>query len=155
MPASPIQRLFTWALRNARDNKLGTMVGRWLDLFAKASEQAAREPGLLRVLTLLLEYLGEDNMTEQTWMEICEAVVQNRELVEGSLAWKMMIKGRREERAASTMRLLLMLLDERFGRLPTSVLDRVNKASVDELEAWMKNFAHATTLNDVFGTPSV
>lgn len=57
-------------------------------------------------------------------------------------------KGRAEGGAA----ILLRLLTERFGALPTDVSERVRTASVEQLDRWAGAFLGAKTLEDVFAT---
>jgi len=44
-------------------------------------------------------------------------------------------------------------MKKRFGALPDEVLQRVDTASVSELDAWGENLLDAGTLEDVFVTP--
>ncbi|MFT3804507.1 MAG: hypothetical protein QM766_25250 [Burkholderiaceae bacterium] len=43
-------------------------------------------------------------------------------------------------------------LERRFGPLDSSVIERLQEASVSELERWVDNFVDARTLDEVFGT---
>jgi hypothetical protein len=55
-------------------------------------------------------------------------------------------KGRAEEAA----RLLVRLLVRQFGAVPDEVRERIDTASLDQLEAWCDRVLDATTLDDVF-----
>lgn len=60
------------------------------------------------------------------------------------------LKGLQEGEA----RLLLRLLESRFGDLPQGVQDRVQQADVSQLERWGEQLLDARTLADLFGQGS-
>lgn len=49
--------------------------------------------------------------------------------------------------------MLLHMLGQRFGRLPTGVEERVRAGTVVELEAWATRLLDAATLDAVFTAP--
>ena len=52
-------------------------------------------------------------------------------------------------------RVLLKLLRQRFGELPSAVVARIEAAEVPELEAWIERIIPASRLEDVLAaTPS-
>ena len=63
-------------------------------------------------------------------------------------------QGVRQGRIAGRRALLERLLLRRFGALPPAVLERLDTASADDLDAWAEGVLDAPTLEDVFGTAS-
>ena len=49
---------------------------------------------------------------------------------------------------------LVLVLERRFGQLPSDVLIRVSEARVAQLEDWLERAADGATLDAVFGAPS-
>lgn len=50
------------------------------------------------------------------------------------------------------VRVLTRLLTHRFGELPVWVTERLDKAGVDELEAWAEAVLSADSIKTVFGS---
>lgn len=48
-------------------------------------------------------------------------------------------------------RVLIKVLERRFGPLPTSIRERIRKADLNSIEAWVDHSATATTLEEIFG----
>ena len=59
-------------------------------------------------------------------------------------------EGRQEGIQEGERAVLERLLRHRFGRLPAGVVDRLNRASVDDLETWADNVLDVETLDRVF-----
>jgi predicted transposase YdaD len=58
-------------------------------------------------------------------------------------------KGRAEGASMGGARVLLKLLALKFGPVPTTVIDRLQRASVEELERWTERVLSSATLDDV------
>ena len=63
-------------------------------------------------------------------------------------------QGVQQGRIAGQRAILERLLLRRFGALPPAVLERLDTASADDLDAWAEGVLDAPTLEDVFGTAS-
>ena len=63
-------------------------------------------------------------------------------------------QGVRQGRIAGRRAILERQLLRRFGTLPPAVLERLDTASADDLDAWAEGVLDAPTLEDVFGTAS-
>ena len=50
-------------------------------------------------------------------------------------------------------RMLAKLLRKRFGDLPSTILEKINSASEQELETWGLNLLDANSLDEVFKQP--
>lgn len=82
-------------------------------------------------------------------------------LVDNILEWKnnVRLEGRAEGRAEGEqvgirkgeLAVLLRLLTSKFGRLPDEVVDRLERADVDQLLTWSDRVLTASTLDEVFG----
>ncbi len=71
-------------------------------------------------------------------------------LTEGQrLEWRLYDKGYEAGQAHSGS-ILPRLLGRRFGQLPASAVQRVSKASADELMEWSERVLDAERLDDVF-----
>ncbi len=57
-------------------------------------------------------------------------------------------EGRQEGREAGRQELLLALLAEKFAALPQSALDRVHRASAEQLDRWARRILRSTSLED-------
>lgn len=60
-------------------------------------------------------------------------------------------KGIEEGRLMGEAQLLIRLLQQRFGSLPASTLEKINTATEQELAAWSLNVLDAKSLDSVFG----
>ncbi|HXS19106.1 MAG TPA: Rpn family recombination-promoting nuclease/putative transposase [Polyangiaceae bacterium] len=56
----------------------------------------------------------------------------------------------REEGREGMARVLLLLLEERFGQLPQMAMDRVNAACIEQLQVWARRAMSASDLDEVF-----
>ena len=63
------------------------------------------------------------------------------------------VKGKAEGEATGMVKILLRLLERRFGPLPSSARSRVAKASADELDVWADQVLDASSLEEMFGAP--
>lgn len=62
-------------------------------------------------------------------------------------------EGRQEGRQEGEAQLLLRLLAKRFGQLPPWVVERLEKASIEQLESWCERILDAQTLENIFESP--
>jgi predicted transposase YdaD len=58
-------------------------------------------------------------------------------------------KGRAEGRAEGAATVLVRQLTRRFGPIPDTVRERINTATLGQLEAWSDRVLDAPTLDDV------
>ena len=49
---------------------------------------------------------------------------------------------------------LVLVLERRFGKLPSDLLRRVSEAKAAQLEGWLERAADGATLDAIFGAPS-
>ena len=59
-------------------------------------------------------------------------------------------EGRQEGRHLGETQLLVRLLQQRFGDLPASAMERISNASEQELSAWSLKLLDAQSLDEVF-----
>ncbi|HEY3742637.1 MAG TPA: hypothetical protein VGL53_22465 [Bryobacteraceae bacterium] len=52
-------------------------------------------------------------------------------------------------------RVLIKFLERSFGPLPTSIRDRIRKADINSIDAWVDHSATATSLEEIFGSPDI
>lgn len=62
-------------------------------------------------------------------------------------------EGRQEGRQETQVNTLLRLLEKRFGPQPTTLQERLNRASTEELDAWILRVLDAESAEQVFETP--
>ena len=63
-------------------------------------------------------------------------------------------QGRQEGIQQGEMSLLMRLLVRRFGALPSWAEQRLEQASLEDLERWADRVLDASTLAEVFGSPA-
>ena len=63
--------------------------------------------------------------------------------------------GRAEGRAEGEAKILIRLLERRFGVLPNAILARVAAADVDSLDRWVDRVMDACDLDSVFAGPTL
>jgi len=165
---SPSSRLFLLALRNGKHPDIVAMFDSWRWLLDATGD----EPGGLRVKRIVVAYLAlvAPDMTQETMMHIGQTAGFEPEWIRHSFAWKQLQQGlakgreeglseglargreegREEERPEQTRRILVALLGTRFGPVPPNVQRKVNKAKLDELEAWTCRMVTAASVEDVF-----
>ncbi len=68
------------------------------------------------------------------------------------LTERLLNEGRLEGRQEGKLDILLRLLTRRFGPLDAATEQRLQKASVDDLERWTDNILDARTLDEVFAS---
>jgi Domain of unknown function (DUF4351) len=64
-------------------------------------------------------------------------------------------EGKTEGKAEGKRELLLLLLRQRFGRLPAAAVARIDRAGAAELDVWSSRVLTAASLDDVLGAKIV
>ena len=54
-------------------------------------------------------------------------------------------------KAEGKREMLLLLLRQRFGRIPAAAAERIGSAGIEQLDAWSSQVLVATSLDDVLG----
>ena len=76
----------------------------------------------------------------------------------GSVASELLAEGRLQGEVIGETRgqakALLLVLERRFGPLPSDLLRRVSEAKAAQLEVWLERAADGATLDAIFGAPS-
>ena len=111
---------------------------------------------LFAVLDWMMRLLR--NLDRQLWLEINHLEEQQRMRYVTSVErfiqekWKDigLEEGRQEGRLGGEAKLLLKLLERRFGPLPSWAVERIAKADEDSLEHWAENLLVAPSLEAVF-----
>jgi hypothetical protein len=154
-------RLCLWCLRHARDPEwLVQQLGRW----ASVIREVARAPNGMTALATVFRYIWEVHgqlsveelrtfVAHEIGKDVEEAVVTTADLLREEGRQKGLEEGRKEGRKEGheegQRRMLLKLLDARFGRLPDVTVARVNAAPLADLETWAERVLTAPTLADV------
>jgi hypothetical protein len=133
---------------NAASSQLGypvdPRVERWARFLAAQDdadyEQLALEDPIMATAKNALDQLSQDPAAHRLARERAHAI----KLYEMDRA-----AAREEGRAEGEARLLLKLLDLRFGPLSEATFARVRSATVEQLEAWSERVLGAPTLDDV------
>ena len=60
-------------------------------------------------------------------------------------------RGKVQGKAEGKREMLLLLLRERFGRLPAATAERIGAAGIEQLDAWSSRVLTASSLDDVLG----
>jgi hypothetical protein len=121
----------------------------------------ARAPSARDVLALVLRYILETSGVEPARLRGLLARQVGRKEAEKMLstAEKLRREGRREGRSEGERAgerkgkrdTLLLLLRQRFGRLPAAVVARIGKSDAAELDAWVGSVLTAASLDEVLG----
>jgi hypothetical protein len=127
-------------------------LARWLHLIAGV----LAEPGGVRALSWILAYILQATPVPP---EAVLALVEDgfgergKEAFMLTGAQQLVERGRIEGEAKGAARMLLVLLQGRFGELPVDVVNRVNAAEPAQLEAWAARLLSAGNLEDLFADP--
>ncbi len=110
-----------------------------------------RSPSARDVLASVLRYILETSRAEPATLREALARQIGRKEAEKMLttADRLRREGRQEGEARGKREMLLLLLRQRFGRLPAAILARVNEAGVADLDAWSGRVLTASSLVDV------
>jgi len=149
-------RLYLLIMRNIRNPDLPAMLRRWHELIRGLMQ----EPTGLRLIELLLTYLVKavPEMTQETLVEVGEMAGLDPEIVPNSLAWKWLQEGReegreegrKEGRKEGSRSIVLRLVRARFGEVPPFVQERVQAASLRELDELSEHVLTAESIDDLF-----
>ena len=60
-------------------------------------------------------------------------------------------EGKREGKAEGKREMLLLLLRQRFGRVPAAAADRIGSAGIEQMDAWFRQGLTASSLDEVLG----
>ncbi len=124
-----------------------------------------RAPGARDVLAAILRYILETSRAElatlraqlarQVGPEKAEEMLTTAEKLrregrrEGKAEGKR--EGKREGKAEGKRETLLLLLRQRFGRVPAAAAERIGSAGIEQLDAWSSQVLVATSLDEVLG----
>jgi len=72
----------------------------------------------------------------------------------GSAARELFAKGEAIGEVKGQAKALLLVLERRYGPLPSDLRRRVSEAKAAQLEVWLERAADGATLDAVFGEPS-
>ena len=61
-------------------------------------------------------------------------------------------EGKREGKAEGKRETLLLLLRQRFGRVPAAAAERIGSAGIEQLDAWSSQVLRASSLDELLGT---
>lgn len=61
-----------------------------------------------------------------------------------------LLEGQQKGRQEGHRHALALLLSERFGTIDAAIENRLDTADLDQLGQWVKNFVHASSIDDVF-----
>lgn len=97
------------------------------------------------------DLLGVETMLKQSAIEwrdswIAEGVQKGRR--EGRREGRQ--KGREEGRQEGEARVLRLLLEQRFGRLPETVLERLDSAGSEQIMNWTRRFGEGGSMDEIF-----
>ena len=155
--------LALWCLRDVR--KPGVLLRnlwRWLDLLAvvrKAPNGLAAMQAILRYVVVTTKRVNEEEIRE-TLQTLAASNEDEMETVADQLEEMFREKGiaigfeRGIERGLKQgqRRVLLRQLGRRFGEVPESLVERVNSADEETLDAWADRVLSAKTLDEVFAS---
>jgi hypothetical protein len=121
----------------------------------------ARHPGFAAARAVVAELLGTMMAPLGPALRVPEDLLEVRNMLatraeEWKQAWlregrqEGLHEGRQEGRQEGEAKLLLRLLERRFGALPHQVTDRVRAAEISVLEEWGMRILDAGSLEDVF-----
>ena len=139
---TPGGRLVILSLKHGRDP---------IELRIQVLSRDGRARGARDVLASVLQYVLETSQVEQGPLrELLVRQVGQKEADEMlSTADRLRSEGRAQGVAKGKREALLLLLRQRFGRLPAATVVRVDKASLPELDAWFVRGLTAESLDEV------
>ena len=153
---NPMATLALWTLARARTSpEIAAEIADVLDLFrAVAEESNALDDVLLLVRYILVV---SDTSFEKLKIALLDPLGEQVTEVCMTGAERLREEGREQglEQGLEQGRqsFLLMQLQARFGGLPTDVIQRVNEANTETLDAWGRRVLTASELDEVFATP--
>jgi hypothetical protein len=114
-----------------------------------------RAPAARDVLASVLRYILETSRAEPATLRELLARQVGREAAEEIMTTAEMLRreGRREGEASGEVKgkrgMLLLLLRQRFGRVPAAAVARIDKAGAAELDVWSGRVLTASSLDEV------
>ena len=146
-------KLVLWVLRDARTMPvLLENLPAWID----ALDELLQTPSGLDAFAQLIRYIflvAAPSHYEAFHDRLHEQLPPAEDAMQSIAEWlheRGRTEGRREGRQEGRRQLFVSLLSTRFGELPPSRIDRVTRASDDELERWIRRVFEADTLDAVF-----
>ena len=116
-----------------------------------------RAPAARDVLAAILRYILETSRAEPATLRALLARQVGREAAEEIMTTAEMLRREGEARGKATGKAegkreaLLLLLRQRFGRLPAAAVARIDKADAPTLDVWFGSVLTASSLDDVLG----
>jgi predicted transposase YdaD len=110
-----------------------------------------RAPSARDVLAAIMRYILETSPAEPDTLRALLARQVGREATEEIMtgAEKLRREGRQEGKIEGKREALLVLLRQRFGRLPAATTAYINKADAAELDGWFSRVLTASSLDEV------
>jgi len=129
-------------LENSTEETAVDLINRLYDWVKDDSNDLERALKLWVEFVLSRKLEGTQLQAARTLGEVATMLAKNR--IPWTQKW--------EETGEKNMgvKLIVKLLKMRFGEMPEWVVNKINQASIDELEVWLISFQKATTLEDVF-----
>jgi predicted transposase YdaD len=118
-----------------------------------------RVPAARDVLASVLRYILETSRAEPATLRELLARQVGREAAEEIMTTAEMLRREGEARGEARGKvqgkreMLLLLLRQRFGRVPATTVARIEKAAADDLDAWSARVLAASSLDDVLAGP--
>jgi hypothetical protein len=118
-----------------------------------------RAPAARDVLASVLRYILETSRAEPATLRELLARQVGREAAEEIMTTAEMLRREGEARGVKKGEVLgkratlLLLLRQRFGRLPAAAVTRIDHAGAAELDVWSGRVLAASSLDDVLGAP--
>ena len=112
-----------------------------------------RAPAARDVLASVLRYILETSRAEPATLRELLARQVGREAAEEIMTTAEMLRREGEARGKvqGKREMLLLLLRQRFGRLPAAVAERIRTAGIEQLDAWSSQVLAASSLDDILG----
>ena len=124
-----------------------------------------RAPAARDVLAAILRYILETSRAEPATLRVLLARQVGREAAEEIMTTAEMLRregeargeargkaqGKAEGKAEGKRDMLLLLLRQRFGRLPAAAVARIGTAGIEQLDAWSSRVLTASSLDEVLG----
>lgn len=133
------------ALKHARTAPdLGQRLLAWVDLMNEASRTTSGREVLflvLRYLVVVNETIGADFLRHELAPRLDDEVTKETAMTWGE---QMLAEGREQGQRL----MLRKLLQDGFGPLPDAVVQRIEQASMPQLEKWALRIRHAHSLDD-------
>jgi hypothetical protein len=142
-----LSRLVLWCLRRAREpDELVLRLGRWMDLVREVRRAPNGAAALRRVWQYILA-TNEPRKPEELVSRLLLVAGEDEKEEIVTAAEQLMERGERK----GECKVLLRLLRQRFGTVPEQVVERVNAASLTQIDLWVDRVLTAPTLAEVLG----